>query len=268
MAKATADKPRAAEGVGEDNHVREVARIAPSSDQYVEETLANNAPMRYEDDFMEGKQRMPDESTHLRAMSAEASIPVVSPIRPSDQSNFVQNAFDRMRQKRPLAETATITVGDKTVTTVIGSQRPNKVQIMEGDLASKRTKRSKTVSRTSPLAPRFAQKLRHFVAPGADVDNGHLSEEHSMSPDDAETRSDQSNEDSGFRTEDEVQPDEQDLKLERHVVEPDTRSEVANDGGTDGDYVDEAEKKAQEEARVAELIRAAEEGATYPSKDS
>jgi DNA mismatch repair protein PMS2 len=268
MTKATAEKLRAAEGFDEDNDVREVAGITPSSDQDIEETLGNNAHARYVDDFMEGKQRMPEEPTDLRAMSEEASIPVVSPIRPLDQSNVVQNAFDRMRPKRPLTETATITVGDKTVTTVIGSQRPNKVQIMEGDLASKRTKRSKTVSRTSSLAPRFSQKLRHFVAPGADVDNGHPSEEHSMSPDDAETRSDQSNEDSGFRTEYEIQPDEHELKLERRVVEPDTRSEVTSNGGTDGDYVDEAEKKAQEEARVAELIRAAEEGATYPSKDS
>lgn len=269
MVGGIAENLRAAEELDENDIVREVAGLTPSSDQDVEETL-ENAHERYWDDRVEQEQRKLKASKAFRAISEEVSIPVVSPIKPSDQSNFVQNAFDRIRPKRPLTETATITVGDKTVTTIIGSQRPNKVQIMEGDSASNRKKRLKTTSKLFAPGPHFSQSLRHFAAPGTEVTNGDLSEDHSVSECDAEgdIKSDHSNEDSDFRTHHDVQPDEKEFNLGGHVVEPDTGSEVTDDGRTDGDYVDEAEKRTKEDARVADLIRAAEDGATRPSKDS
>ena len=47
-----------------------------------------------------------------------------------------------------------------------------------------------------------------------------------------------------------------------------TSNEATEHGDSDRDYIDEREKKAEEEARVAGLILAAEESAAYPTKDS
>jgi DNA mismatch repair protein PMS2 len=270
MAKTIAGKLKAAEGIDEYHDGREGASLAPSSHQDIDETMENVRVRDFNDRIAE-QQRKPDESKLLTETSEEAAIPDVSPTKQSDQSNLVQNAFDSMRPRRTLAETATITVGDKTVTTIVGSQRPNKVQIEERDSASKRLKRLKTTAKMSPIAQQFSQSLRHFAAPGTQADDGDLPQEQSESEfktEQADIESRHSSDDSESGIDGEAQPEEHKVDLDGEGGKQTTSNVASDDADSDGDYVDEAEKKAKEEARVADLIRAAEESAAHPSKDN
>lgn len=175
------------------------------------------------------------------------------------QSNAVQNAFDRIRPPRPTAELATITVGNKTVTTMVGSQARHSNS--ERTATSAKNIKISSVSPASSHA--FTQRLRGFTAagiPGVQTEAGNSDEE----------PSDESQE---------VSPDTGTLITgnlsqaasaeERHDGETDDSAGTDGAGpvaiaedDTDGEYIDEIEKKAQEDAVVAKLIRAAEEKAT------
>jgi DNA mismatch repair protein PMS2 len=267
--KIVPEKLRAAEGIDEYEDIREVGSLVPSNNRDIAETVENVHVRDFNDRV--AKQLKPEESKSLTETSQEVAIPNISPTKQSDQSNLVQNAFDRMRPKRTLTEAATITVGDKTVTTVVGSQRPNKVQVEERDSASNRMKRLKTTPKTSALAQQFSQSLRHFVAPGSQADEGELPLEQSVSESEnegTEIMARQSSDDSESTNDREVQPEEGKVNLEGDVMKLDTSSDATHDGDSDRDYIDEAEKKAEEEARVADLIRAAEESAAHPNKDN
>jgi DNA mismatch repair protein PMS2 len=270
MAKAIADKLKAAERVNEHDGDGEVESLASSSHEDLEETTE---PIHVRDfnERMAEQQRKPEQVKPSPETSEEAPIPSISPGKQSDQWNLVRNAFDRMRPKRPAAETATITVGDRTVTTVVGSQRPNKVQIQESDSVSKRTKRIKTTPKVLPLAQQFSQSLRHFAAPGTQGDDGNLPREQSVSESENEEvgiKLRHNSDDSESETEGDARPNEHKLNLAGKIVQRNTSREATNSDGSDGDYIDEAEKKAEEEARVADLIRAAEESSAHPSKDN
>jgi DNA mismatch repair protein PMS2 len=275
MAKAIADRLEAAEGVNEHDDDDEVVSLASSSHEDLEGTI-ETIRVRDFNERMAEQQRKPERVKPSTETSEEAAIPSISPARQSDQWNLVQNAFDRMRPKRPVAETAetaetaVITVGDKTVMTVVGSQRPNKVQIQESDSVSKRAKRLKTTPKVLPLVQQSSQNLRHFAAPGTQGDDGNLREQ-SVSESKIEEvgiKLRHNGDDSGSETEGDAQPNEHKLNLAGKIVERNTGREATDGDDSDGDYVDEAEKKAEEETRVADLIRAAEESSAHPSKDN
>jgi DNA mismatch repair protein PMS2 len=170
------------------------------------------------------------------------------------RTNAVQNAFDRIRPPRPAAEMATITVGDKTITTRIGtpSHSPNSARI------NTTVKHSKTRSSVPASTQAFTRRLEGFAAPG--------------------TPSAQTNAESSLESElsdgsQDVTPDPEGFVKEN--VSPDALAEADDDDAEsddvdlvdspkhdiDGEYIDETEKKAREVATVAGLIRAAEEKA-------
>ena len=270
MAKAIAERLNAAEGTDEYDDIRGFASPAPPRHQDVVH-IVENVHVQDFDDRMAEQQRKLERSEVPTKTLEEATVPSISPTKPSDLSNLVQNAFDRMRPNRTVAETAEITIGDKTVTTIIGSQRPNKVQVEERDSASRRIKRLKTSPKISPLAQQFSQSLRHFAAPGTQADNGDPYQEQSPSEsenEDAEVQSCHSSDKSDSIPDQEVPPEGSKLNLDDGVADPSTSNEEIDDGVSDGDYIDEADKKVEEEARVANLIRAAEESVVHPSTDN
>ena len=280
MAKVIAAKMKAAEAVNEHDDVGEVASTASSSHEDLEETVETIRVRDFNERMAELPQKpqlpkpqlpKPKQPKPSSETSEEAAIPSISPGKQSDQWNVVQNAFDRMRPERTVAEIATITVGDKTVTTVVGSQRSNKVQIQESDSASKRIKRLKTTPKVSPPAQQFSQSLRHFAAPGTQGNDGNLPREQSVSESENEAigiKPCHDSDDSESETEGDPQLNDYKRSLADKVVERNTGREATDGDDSDGDYIDEAEKKAEEEARVVDLIRAAEESSAHHSKDN
>ncbi|KAK2807887.1 hypothetical protein FQN50_005278 [Emmonsiellopsis sp. PD_5] len=195
--------------------------------------------------------------------------------------SVIQNAFDRMRPSRPPAELATITVGDRTTTSTIGSPHSKRKLGTTGfKVTATRPKRKIHVSTGKS---KLGQGLRLFAAPGTQIDsqeNISSEDEGGMEEDEGdmeEVGSDapQSTPSSPYEetyeshSEHEIdkghehRPDEVMEVESENEPEPDNEAEASD---SDKSYIDEEEKKARDEARVAELIQAAEEKASIPSE--
>ena len=264
MAERIAETLKAAEGIDEYDDVHEVIQSLPGTEDSVLEPETENAHVRDFNERMAEQQlrRSPNdeplgrtEEGDAHQLEEETSIPAVVSMQHDEYPNVIQNAFDKMRPKRPPVEVATITIGDKTTTALVGSQRPNKINVDSGDAPSQRRKRLKTTPKLSPLVQHFSQSLRQFAAP--------------------ET---QASEDPGIdRVEGCGSQDEDRIDADLEISEPESedrgeragreRTRSRNDE-SDEDYVDEEEKKAEEETRVTKLIQAAEESAARVSNDA
>ncbi|KEF57765.1 DNA mismatch repair protein PMS2 [Exophiala aquamarina CBS 119918] len=177
-----------------------------------------------------------------------SSKPAVHP--PQNESGPVPNAFDRMRPRRTPAELATITIGDKTVTTVLGMQT---LHPSGGESVAPR-RRNDTASTI------FSQKLQRFGASRAEITENEDSDES-----DREDHPDAEDE-----SEIDDQPEHASSASEPDEPDGTGSDPSANEIGdhSDEDYIDEDEKKRAEEARVAELVRAAEESSNIPTKET
>ncbi|KAF3389116.1 Mismatch repair endonuclease PMS2 [Penicillium rolfsii] len=209
------------------------------------------------------------------------SVPSQSPDESEETSNVVQNAFDRMRPRRMPAEMATITIGDHTVTSIVGSGRPRKRSSDAGHSSHGPTKRKRRIH--TPSRPNiFGVQMKAFAAPGTQMDEDERDEEEPGSEDDASNTSED-----GYIDEEAEEAPEGEEGEEAYSPEPDNTEyvpegnrespdgaaeneqrpiEEASTVDTDETTLDEAEKKAQEEAMVQRLIHQAEERAVLPSE--
>ncbi len=191
--------------------------------------------------------------------SPKAATP---PVVDKNGSGVVQNAFNRVRPKRAQAQLAVVTIDDETTTHVIGTQFPS-----FGDEVGKEAKHGKASTDEKDLTlSKFSQGLRKFGASNTQATSG-------WDEPPLEDESDQ--EDPGSRESSTSLPADPPPGEDEPRLQPSKINDVpksADDGAlsidSDGDYVDEAEEKSEEEARVAELIRAAEESASMPSKEN
>jgi DNA mismatch repair protein PMS2 len=184
----------------------------------------------------------------------------------NDKQNVIQNAFDRIRPRRQPAEIATITIGDKTVTSVIGNGPPlrKRNSTSAGFPAAEKTKQSKRRIHTPSRPNIFGQDLKSFAAPGTQIDGEaeEDDEEITSSDEEEETYSEVSESQDSLE-----ELDDASQLVAVDSIEPasqvPTESQELGDSSdsSDEDYVDEAEKKAQDEAKVQELIQDAEEKA-------
>ncbi|KAK7606294.1 hypothetical protein BKA81DRAFT_382593 [Phyllosticta paracitricarpa] len=218
----------------------------------------------------------------------------------------IQNAFDRMRPKRAPAETATITIGDKTTTMTIGTpanpHKKRRIHTPKYDLDGKLLDQSG--NKGSGKLGGFVSGLQMFRAPGTQAEessgeedeiedgdadgkkSGSASEEEDEEEENEEEnhRSDKHSEVLGGSDGDKseaprsIEADASDdeaeatRESERATSIPPPRQGsplfVQNDEDDDDEYLDEETKKEREEARVAEMIAKAEEAAAKPSKDN
>ena len=263
MANAIAEDLKAAERIDEYDDVREVIPSMSATEDLVPEPETENAHVRAFNERMAEQQRRQSPNDELLSRTQEGdahqleetSIPAIVSIQHDEFPNVIQNAFDKMRPKRPPVEVATITIGDKTTTALVGSQRPNKITVDAGDAPSQRAKRLKTAPKLSPIVQHFSQSLRQFAAPGTKA-----------------TEYPEIDSVEGYGSQDE---DRVDADLEISEPESEMDGESAEKKTTrrtndefDEDYVDEEEKKAEEETRVTKLIQAAEESAARMSDDA
>jgi DNA mismatch repair protein PMS2 len=202
----------------------------------------------------------------------------------TEQPNVVQNAFDRMRPTRSPAEIATITIGKKTITTVVGSQFPRRPSHVDLDNFTPKSKRSTSKLIKNTMAEQFSHSLRKFGSHGTKEDENlsdSLREEGGqgsgdIEDDDADDIANDGNETGDDADDieddaDDIANDADDRTNKENETKPfyrvpQQRHQPSEDSDSDPEYVDEVEKKAEEEAKVAALIRAAEESAATPSK--
>lgn len=205
----------------------------------------------------------------------------------------IQNAFDRMRPMRTPLQQATITVGDTTTVSMIGTGSQSAASRRARIHTPKFSLSGKPLNQT-PKRRLFKTGLSGFAAPGtqaessdeddeqegeAEEDEDGDAQDSNMS--DAPVRSPFPNErlpSRGFeepRTDDmevssNTPPRRSRIALEEHqvaesasVAEAEPQAEVEN---TDDGYIEDSEKKEGEEAKIAQLIAEAEEAAARPTE--
>ena len=209
-------------------------------------------------------------SLSLSDEETEEAIPSITGTPNKPSPGVVQNAFDRMRPQRTPTQTATITIGDKTTTSVLGPTVSKRQKV----IPSPRTLNAPA----SVASQRFSSSLRSFAATGTQLETpsgsrpslspmvepeevGETSSHRSESPSSGSDRSDReqkSQQQSGRLGKQSEQEDGDDEEQER----------LSTADQSDEDYVDDVEKKAREDAKVAALIQQAEEAASVPSQDN
>ncbi|KAI9816178.1 MAG: hypothetical protein M1827_001779 [Pycnora praestabilis] len=207
--------------------------------------------------------RMPSPSPSV----GQDLIPSISTTPSHQDSGAVQKAFNSMRPKRSQPDIATITIGDETTTSPIGT--PLLKRQKTEDLSSQRSEIG-SISRHASglLSQKFGRSLRAFTAPGMEAEQETVNDIEDSSEDgsnDTLPRNDTSSD------------EEEASHHSSHGLESETSEEkeaddaslpCQDDDGSDEEYIDETEKRAREEAKVEQLIRDAEEEAVRPSKVS
>lgn len=210
----------------------------------------------------------------------------------------IQNAFDRMRPMRTPRQQATITIGDTTVVSTIGSSSKLSRQAR---IHTPRFSLDGTPLSQKPKQPLFSKSLRGFAAPGTQVEGSDEEEEEEVEDGDADPDSSSMPDALAARTsspvkrhlttgtigsstddmyevsstpplppplpvdeeEEEEEGEEEEVEESREHVGPETQQ---MEDGLDDEYIDEEEKKAREEAKIAKMIAEAEEAAARPSE--
>ena len=184
-------------------------------------------------------------------------------------SRVVPNAFDRMRPRRSHPELASITIGSKTTTSVLGSSPKRRKPDLTPIASSRVTSLADDSARQE-----FSSSMRAFIAPGSELIES-LSRLKSKSRASRPYLSSDSDNEEEFHVTD-ISPetpspseddDESPAEPSYHHAEEslDTPLMAAE---SDHDYLDDEDRKAREEATVADLIKQAEEKAAMPSQDN
>ncbi|KAJ4542976.1 ATP-binding mismatch repair protein [Exophiala dermatitidis] len=255
-----------------DDEAHEVTSLDTGNQEIAEHTEHNDLTS-YEDGVDERHLGLQSGGVQANNISRPSSPEIPSTMASSDKEEpgVVPTAFDRMRPKRVPAGLATVQIGEETFTTVLGSQhsrlqRGTHQFLEKRKVAEARENSASENSAKSSFVAHFSQKLRKFSADTGELSSGGEIAERSDSPAPGDADSDDEVE---IKSEQLTQSLHESLSPDDNDLDGDIPSspQVAEDL-PDGDYVDEAEKKRAEEARVAELIRVAEETATTPSKDN
>lgn len=223
------------------------------------------------------EQQATTESHHIESPrssdeEAEEDVPSIvgTPNKPTP--GVVQNAFERMRPQRTSPQTATITIGNKTTTSVLGPTVSRRQKVVPGPRTAEPS--------TSIALQRFSSSMRSFDAPdtrnevtdglrpsystaGSDEISGVIDTKSvtpSPEPDgpDSENSEQSVHQHDGRHRDSSLEESERDSGLEQQ----------SSDEKSDEDYMDDAEKKAREDEKVAALIQLAEEAAALPSQDN
>lgn len=205
--------------------------------------------------------------------------PQIAAIAQSSQKHTpgpVQNAFDRMRPKRTPLQTAEITIGDTTTTTVIGNGGP---AYKKRRVHTPKDSQAYTKFAGSPL---LARGLRNFAAPGSQledetVDGSDIPPEVQRAADDEESNGASDDSDEAMSDGEQAAPadraapahvpqEESSDPLDQLLPAPADDDDELDDNELDEDYIDEDEKRMREDERVARLIQKAEEAAVRPTE--
>jgi DNA mismatch repair protein PMS2 len=293
----------------EEEHTAELARSRSQSPLFEPEDEEAGVPLR----LSQPSKVVQDFNAHIASQSPHKQEPVISSkhSEPSDEGgdeqqpipaiiqtpqkswsqSTIQNAFDRMRPMRTPIQQATITVGDTTTVSTIGTGSQS--------IASKRARihtpkfslSGKPLNQT-PKRSLFKNGLSGFAAPGTQVESSDEEEEEEEEEDETEVGQDIVTSDAPIRSPsphkripsrgfEELQTDDIAVSSSApppratEILEVDPEVESSSDGeahaeaeaeNTDDEYIEDSEKKEREEAKIARLIAEAEEAAARPTE--
>lgn len=189
-------------------------------------------------------------------------------------SGVIQTAFDRMRPKRTIAEVATITIGSKITTAILGSNPSKRRKTNASSLGEPARETGKGESSKQI----FGNSMRTFAAPGTQSPrstNKQSDETHPLrlsDPEDEPTSpEDQSGEldmlsiaEESHEAAEASANNDTELAGDQVSSPPERTSDEAS---SDGEVLDEQRKKSRENAKVAKLIAQAEEKIATPLED-
>ena len=192
-----------------------------------------------------------------------------SETRPS--SGIVQSAFDRMRPRRNVPEVATITIGSKSTTSVLGPSSSFTQPKLDLTPSSPTTP---TCLADDPARQKFSSSMRAFAAPGSDLiksvgrpqSKSRTSRRYSVSLGDHEDKIPEI-ESSPVTSTPSIEKSESSAESPGVYADECQESPCAG-SEPDDDCLDDDDKKAREEALVTQLIKQAEEKAAMPSRDN
>lgn len=199
---------------------------------------------------------------------SQSEPPIPQLISPSPMSTpGVLSSLGSSRPQISQQEMATITIGDHTVTSSIGTPPPKRLKV---DSNSASLRESGELQRNLPM-PSFGKRLlQRFGAPGTqtseasdDTDMIDIEEPESTletaAPGSSSTSDADAEENPSTASPiDEGAPISSEASLEDN----------ADEEGEDGEYLDEKEKKVREEAKVQEMIEEVERTAALPSQEN
>ncbi|KAJ6188274.1 DNA mismatch repair protein C-terminal [Penicillium mononematosum] len=234
-----------------------------------------------------GTQEEPEPTVVSDEPSSQPPVPDETPSRtrgdPEETPNVVQNAFDRMRPRREPAELATITIGNRTITSMVGSGPPRKRVSPDPPLMKEPPRRKRRIH--TPSRPNiFGEHMKAFAAPGSQPHEAAAAEDDEDEDEEASASEGGQVEEDGSNilseiedtqgaqqeAEDEGSPlEDADSVPDQGASQLETENTEAKDKDTGADEnLNEAQKKAQEEATVQRLIHEAEETAMLPQENS
>lgn len=209
----------------------------------------------------------------------EENIPAIVQTPQRQIQSTIQNAFDRMRPMRTPIQQATITIGDVTTVSTVGSE----------SRASKRARvhtpkfsLNGTPLTQTPKRPNFFKVLRDFTAPGTQLEESDEEAEEdqasSLPTGSGRSRSPQKKDshrefeppqtdeiDASSNTPPRIIPIDEDSEDNENPA-TDLQTEAKDD--SDDEYVDESQKKSREDAKIAQMIAEAEEVAARPTEEN
>ncbi|KAL9600061.1 MAG: hypothetical protein Q9219_003431 [cf. Caloplaca sp. 3 TL-2023] len=206
-----------------------------------------------------------EKSDREAATDGEEDITAIVSTRPNPSPGVVPNAFDRMRPRRQSPQVATITIGTKTTTAVLGSSPPG---------LYKRRPNSPATSINDGHGTKFGSSMRAFKAPGGILlqtqtpnTPAELSPIASSLQSSTRGSPNYANSSSGYDSEGEPNVG-QSVDSDEEISTPgcDNQSPTVED--SDDEYLDERGRKAKQDAKVATLIQQAEEQSVIASKDN
>ncbi|KAH7385200.1 hypothetical protein DE146DRAFT_666498 [Phaeosphaeria sp. MPI-PUGE-AT-0046c] len=194
----------------------------------------------------------------------------------------IQNAFDRMRPMRTPFQEATITIGDTTTVTTIGSGSQSR-SAKRARIHTPKFSLSGTPLDQNPKPKPFIESLRGYAAPGTQAESSDEEAEggRDSSMPDAPARSPFPHKRAASRAFEEpctddiampssdaalVQQVTHKAALDEDAMSEEAPSVVAVADDSDDEYVDEDQKKQREEEVVAKLIADAEEFTARPTE--
>ncbi|MCJ1469743.1 hypothetical protein MMC07_008385 [Pseudocyphellaria aurata] len=256
----------------EDDDTREVARSAVEKNDHSIPVDDFNRRLAEQQPRMEqtpGKSPGLESQSILTSSDSDQSQPRA---RRNSPSSIVQNAFDRMRPRRRAPEVATITIGSRTTTAIVGSPLPKR---QKTSAAFRNAPKSRVISQNS-LTQRFGSSMRAFAAPGTQASESAITQregsnsEEEIAAESAEEISDVDSIIVDNDSDEKVESQEQ-VNVKRRYNDPDDEAGEPPGSQSDDDsdeFLDDEDKKAKEDAKVARLIQQAEARLAEPSPDN
>ena len=270
---------RASEAKSNNGQSHSSSDVDHSDDEAVEKSISNNiqdnlprktlAGDRFQQSVRDFNERVlgPTFDSHAKEIASsqlddEENVPTLSQARRTNPG-VVQNAFDKMRSKRSAMDTAIITIGDKTLTTTIGTPESKRRRIHK-------PKQYIDYGELPQSSPLFGRSIREFARPGSGPGNSKVPEDGQDEMNDDEINSDRSETDQDMTSSDRQSTEASDAEEldDRHQNTSSNREPPAVAKlDSDGEYLDETENRTREEEKIAKMIAHAEETAAKPTQD-